>query len=515
MLLITMSRLQARRTIFLWRMELYKLPHLTIDNYILTCTQLSNLDKKAYEKNSIPLIVLMEEASSQIINNLKNDFPDLMDENIAVVAGWGNNGGDALSVCRKLFFNKIKFDVYIFNERKGSELFESQKKILESLQIRIFSINEFESKIKNYSLIIDGIFGIGYKYKEDEKIEKLFNLINSSGAKIVSVDVPSGLNTLGKPCIKADLTYSIGFVKDIFFNPSSRKNVGLIRDLKISFYINNIKLERKIFYLNEINPLRKKTDNFVHKYSKGGVISIGGQPGKFGSILFSAESSLNAGAGISLIITDNDNVKPMNTMTKKIIIDSFENLGNYSNKYKTILIGPGINLSSDKNRKIVEDFIKLEKQFILDASFFSAFDKSILKSFKMPPILTPHSQEFKTFFKEEAETLNNDAIISVINVSMKYKAYILLKESFLIFSDPKGNTFILDRPNRILAQAGSGDILAGIISGVISQGFEINESILEAIRVFYKIAQNFSDKGYASYSPENFISLIKKYIFKE
>ncbi len=117
-------------------MELYKLHLLTTDNnFVLSCNDLSSLDKKTYENNHIPPIVLMEEASAEILKSLKNDFADLENEKIAIVSGWGNNGGDALSVCRKLFYNKIKADVYIFPDKAGSELYKAEKKILESLKI--------------------------------------------------------------------------------------------------------------------------------------------------------------------------------------------------------------------------------------------------------------------------------------------------------------------------------------------------------------------------------------------
>ena len=202
-------------------------------------------------------------------------------------------------------------------------------------------------------------------------------------------------------------------------------------------------------------------------------------------------------------------------MAKEIIVDSFENVETYLNKYKTILIGPGLKLSNISNKKTVEKIIKLDKQFILDASFFTIFDKNILKSFKKPPVLTPHSQEFKSFFKEESENLNHETINTVMALSKKYNVYILLKESFLIYSDPQGNAFVYDNPDRILSQAGSGDILAGIISGLISRGFGIEESILESLRIFYKIADKYSQAGYVSYSPDKFINMISRSFLKD
>lgn len=491
-------------------MELYNLSQL-INNNIISIQDAILLDNKAREINNIPQIILMEEAAEKILINLKKDFIDIQNENIAIICGWGNNGGDALSVARKLFIEGINCDIYIFKDKKNSALNETQKTILLSFGIKLFDINQLKNNISRYSLIIDGIFGIGYKYREDKNTEDLFLLINNCKSKIVSIDVPSGLNIDSHASIKADYTYSIGFLKDYFFSINTRKNVGLIRDLKISFDINNIKLKQNIFYYNKILPIKKNTNNFVHKYSRGSCLAIGGSPGKFGSIIYTAESALNSGCGISCIITDENNVIPINNMSKKIIVDSFENLKLYLKKYNTIMIGPGLNLENKENKKYIEELILLNKNFILDASFFTLFDKKIIKKFTNPPILTPHSQELKYFFKEETTNLNSETLKTVSDISKKYNCCILLKESFMIFASPDGKIIVFDNPLRILAQAGSGDILTGIIGGILSQGYKVEEAVLESIRIFYEIAESFKSSGYNTYSPDNFIEMISKF----
>ncbi len=491
-------------------MELYNLSQL-INNNIISIHDAILLDNKAVEINKIPQIILMEEASEKIFINLKKDFNDLKNNNIAIICGWGNNGGDALSVARKLFIEGINCDIYFFKDKKGSTLNEIHKSILLSFGIKLFDIKQLKNNIANYSLIIDGIFGIGYKYREDKNTENLFLLINQSKSKIVSIDVPSGLNKESHISIKADYTYSIGFLKDYFFSINTRKNVGLIRDIKISFDINNIKLKQNSYYLNKILPIKKNKNNFVHKYSKGSCLSIGGSPGKFGSIIYTAESALNSGCGISCIISDKKNVVPINKMSKKIIVDSFENLELYIKKYNTIIIGPGLNITNKEDKKYIEKLIQFEKNFILDASFFTLFDKKILNKFINSPIITPHSQELKYFFKEETSNIKSDTLKTVCDISKKYNCCILLKESYMIFASPDGKTIVFDNPLRILAQAGSGDILTGIIGGLCSQGYKVEEAVLESIRIFYEIAETFSSNGYNTYSPEIFIDFIRKY----
>ncbi|HQB62299.1 MAG TPA: NAD(P)H-hydrate epimerase, partial [Spirochaetota bacterium] len=243
------------------------------------------LDLKASEINKIPPIVLMEEASSQILNRLQIDF-DLTALNVAIIAGWGNNGGDALSLARKLKNIGVKVKVFVFPNEKGSELYFIQKNILINSDFILSDVERFEEEAGDFSLIIDGIFGVGYKYRKNAGMDKLFEIINRSGATIVALDVPSGLNTDGGASVKADYTYSIGFMKDVFFNISARKFCGTVINLPISFNINNIKSAEKFYIDNIEEDKAEKKSDFVHKYQRGAVCSIGGSPGKYGSIIF-------------------------------------------------------------------------------------------------------------------------------------------------------------------------------------------------------------------------------------
>jgi NAD(P)H-hydrate epimerase len=113
----------------------------------------------------------------------------------------------------------------------------------------------------------------------------------------------------------------------------------------------------------------------------------------------------------------------------------------------------------------------------LDASFFTVFDKNTLKNFKNSPILTPHVGEFKRFFRADAADLEKDTINTVKNSAVKYGCFILLKSSFITLATPDGKIYIFDRSNRILAQAGSGDLLAGLIGSKLSGGSESLDSI--------------------------------------
>jgi len=475
------------------------------NNEIISIEDSKNLDLKAFEINKIPSIVLMEEASSQILNRLQIDF-DLKTMSVAIIAGWGNNGGDALSLARKMKNIGVKVKVFIFTNEKGSELYALQKNILLNSGFLLSDVERFEENARGFSLIIDGIFGVGYKSKENASMDKLFGIINGSGATIVSIDVPSGLNADGRVSICADYTYSIGFVKDVFFNLATRRLCGNITNLPISFDINNIESSGK-FYNEDIDDIKADKTDFVHKYQKGAVCSIGGSPGKYGSIVFCGLSALRGGAGISLVLTNRDNIDTLSAINSALIYDSIIDYKNYLSKYDTFVVGPGLTVDDLEKAVLIELFSR-DKKFVLDASFFSIFNTDILNIFKSPPILTPHVGEFKRFFVAEGAGLEKDTINTVKNSAVKYNCYILLKDSFMTLATPDGKVYIFDRRNRILAQAGSGDLLAGLIGSKTSGGSDCLDSIFQAVGIFYKVSRYFRDNGYSTYDIESFIDRI-------
>lgn len=479
---------------------------------IISNEQSKALDEAALLKNGIPALALMEEASSAIFYSLKEDFPKLKERFIAVVAGWGNNGGDALALARRLHFAGYKVDIFLFSERQGSKLYEIQKGIAGSMGIEIYDMKRLAGLVRKYSLIIEGLFGVGYSYREDEAMERLFTVISESRAQVVAIDTPSGLTAEATPAVNADLTYSIGFYKELFYCLNGRRGAGRIKNLEISFDINHLTDRAESYYIEEITPLELEAGDFVHKYSKGALMAIGGSPGKLGSIVYSGLAGLKSGAGIGLVLTGKSSVAPMNSLTKILVIDSLDKIEDYIERYSTVVIGPGLELESAEDRARLKRIFSLEKQFILDASFFSHFDRTALHSFLKPPILTPHSGEFARFFADEAADLKENSMEAVRRVSERYHCYLLLKDSFITIGFPDKKIFVYDRASRVAAQAGSGDLLAGLIGGLASQGYHPEDAIFQGLRAFYSIIEEFKRRGCRGYDPDRFISLIEEHL---
>ena len=500
---------------------------------ILSHYEHKELDNRATSINKILPLSLMEEAASYIFYDLKKRFV-LNKEKIAIICGTGNNGGDGLSLARKFLAYNIPIDIYIFgskdSNKSGSELYKYQKNIIETLDIEFKQLESLPSNINSYSIIIDSIFGIGFdRTRLNNEIINLFTIINNSNKIIISIDTPSGIGELSSETkisdnsiISANITYSLGFYKDSFFNILNRKFVGKIKNIKLSFFIKNINKENNFFYIDKknhnykknykIDKIERKKQDFVNKYSKGGTIFIGGSLGMAGSIVMAATAAIRIGSGISLILTEEESIPLINTLRKELIADKIYNYKNHIKKYDTICIGPGLKLN-DKEKEIVKEIFLEKKQFVIDASFFTIFDKSILSYFSIPPILTPHTGEFIKFFGDEANNIKINTLKTVTDISKKYNSYIILKDTFLIIATPEGNGYVYDNPNKLLAQAGSGDILTGIISGVIvsNNSMVLLDRIFKAIDIFYSVARFLKKKKYNTYNPDYFLKLLSRY----
>jgi len=472
---------------------------------IISIKESRELDKYSIETLEIPSSVLMEEAAQRLYCKIRKLITK--DNNIMIIAGEGNNGGDALSIARKLYFDDYRFEVYIYKPKsiKVGSLFETHLNILNNLNIKTKDLIDNFKGLEKADLIIDGLFGTGYRYSETA--DELINKINKLQKKIVSIDIPSGLNQDSDGGICADRTLTIGYRKDIFYNTGLRKKCGRITNIPLSFKM----LTDKPRY-NIINKIQTKQINnhFVNKYSRGALLAIGGSDGMYGAINYSIKAAYSSGAGIVCLLTDKETIQQLNPLIPEAIIDQIDNINNYiPSKYTTTLIGPGLK-ESKNNISIITNILKMPNiKHILDASFFSMFKPEILNEIPITPILTPHSGEFCRFFGIDPSVFRSNTLSILSETSSKYRSYILLKDTFLALSLPDGRINIYDKQFRAAAQAGSGDIISGTIAGLLAQSEDYEYSIYRSIELFYKAINKIS-KNKNSYDPFRLINTLRK-----
>jgi hydroxyethylthiazole kinase-like uncharacterized protein yjeF len=474
---------------------------------VISTEESAMLDRRAVEINRIPPLALMEEAAQAMVDRLHALMPGFGDLGITVLAGSGNNGGDALAMARRLLLAGYPVTVYHFPKRKGSDLYRQQMEILRTFGIAPLDMADFDGSGPGHGIILDGIFGIGFSYREDRDLAALFSRINDSDATIVSIDIPSGMARNAPAGVRADVTLSIGFLKDIFYEPGSRPQCGAIYNLPISFDLANIDPAVPAWLielpLESIPRGRGLIDRFVHKYGRGAVLAVGGDAGMGGAVEMAGLSALRSGCGYVAIVSSGDGTK--NVHAPELVVLSPERAMERLGKFKCAIIGPGMENPSRETRALIDAIAGSGMPVILDASFFTTYEPDYLDGFAHPPLLTPHGAEFKRFFGKDASRQNTGLVATVRDLATRHRCRIMLKNSSIITSGADGEVAIIDHPSRNAAQAGSGDIISGILAGLLAQGVTQELVVPAALDIFYTSTDHYSMQGLAGYPAADLI----------
>ena len=438
-------------------------------------------DQFTIENDSISSIDLMEKAANQFIHAIT---PFLQGKPlIHIFCGNGNNGGDGFAVARLLQEKGALVHTYLLDSgQKLSKDCEINASRLKQYKI-IESVKDFP-KVKAEDVVIDALLGLGLARKTEGLLATLIEFLNCSKAKILSIDIPSGLSCeelpADSPIIEAFFTGTFEVPKKSFFLKESAKFVGKWQVLSIGLNQPFIQSQESDFYyltqdfFKEIILPRKK---FTHKGTYGHGLLIAGSKGKMGSAILSAKAALRSGIGLLTAqipscgyvifqssvpeaMCETDDSFDFNT---KIKVD-FKN-------YNAIGVGPGIgNLIETKNI-LLEIFTKSKLPLVIDADALNVISQYSDLQMKLPAnsILTPHPKEFERLAGESKNSFERLELLQ--NFARKTDCYIVLKDTITTIACPDGKIFFNTTGNPGMATGGSGDVLTGIILGLLAQGF--------------------------------------------
>jgi len=467
---------------------------------IVTSQQMKKIDRKAIEKYGISGLVLMENAGLKVFNNLKNIYPKLMNKEVIVIAGSGNNGGDGFVVARHLYNYGVKVKVILlcsFNKIKGDakiNLNTIDKMGIELIEIMTFKIEEIEEILSVSDIIIDAILGTGLQGMVIGLKAKMIDIINKSEKEIVAIDIPSGLNAdtghVGGNCVKASYTITLALPKIGLMIYPGVNYAGklIIEDISIPKSL----LEDKELQINLITrkfvrlllPVRFPDS---HKGSFGKVLLLAGSVGMTGAAYLASEAAIKSGTGIVVLgipkslntimevkLTEVMTLPLDETKEKSLDIKAEDKILKLSKDFSIMAIGPGISRQL-KTQKLINQLIKNSSiPLILDAdALYNLGENSeILRESKVPIIITPHPGEMARLINKEVGFVLDNSIQVVKEFAQKFGIIVVLKGARTIVADNKGNTFINIGDNSGMATGGSGDILTGIISSLMAQGLE-------------------------------------------
>ncbi len=458
---------------------------------VLFSQWMRDLDFKTISEAGIPSIVLMENASRGAVAVIRNKFPVDHFPNVIILAGPGNNGGDGIAVGRALA--QSGYDpLFLFMSNpeglSGDALVNF--KIIRNLELKyseVSSSDELEKILGTFScdntLLIDAIFGIGLKRAIVEGIYfEVINVINKMEFKIVSIDVPSGLSDVIPPskgiCVEPDITTTFQTLKSALLFPDDRKRSGEVFVIDIGVpvkYLNDQKYFIEMSEPSSFSSLLKKRESGLHKGKTGHGLVVAGSDDKPGAAILSSVAVLKSGAGLSTCVVSSKNRDMIIRSYPEIMTvseEAFEKTGSILNKVDCVLAGPGMGVNA-QTEKLVEKIISQSiVPVVLDADALNVLGNriSILeREREYPLIITPHPRELSRISGKKVEEIVNDPVNMARDFSKKYRLYTVLKGHYSVISSPEGRIIINQTGNPGMATAGSGDVLAGMITGMISQ----------------------------------------------
>jgi NAD(P)H-hydrate epimerase len=451
---------------------------------LLNSDSIKRMDDYCINDLGIPGIILMENAALKVLKNIgKDKF-----KRFNIICGVGNNGGDGLVVARHLFIQGKKVKVFIIgNIDRTSRDFAINFKIIKSLGIDISFIksigdlNVLSELIEENSLTIDAIFGTGLNRKVEGLFYEVISTINSQSKNVISIDVPSGLNSdsgeiMGN-AINADTTITFEVMKTGFINYESKGYTGniIVENIGIpDFVVQKFSEEKFITSISDVQRYLLKRNEYSHKGDFGKVLIIAGSRGYTGAAYITTEAAVRCGSGLVTLCCHEDIQQVLsNKLVEAMTVTLNHNLKIEENieKCDSLAIGPGFG-NNIENRVLINRIIKSSsKPMVIDADGINVLVDSleILLEKKAPIVLTPHPGEFSRISGYSVEEINLNRISIAKEFANKYNIVLLLKGYNTIITDGK-KVYVNPTGNSAMASGGMGDCLTGIIVSLIGQG---------------------------------------------
>lgn len=488
--------------------------------------QMKAADQYTIQKLEVPSLELMEHAAQACVQVLEDEKVDL--SHVCVVCGSGNNGGDGFAIARILQNNRYSVETFcVGNPEHYTEETQEQMHRLQECGGKItYGMPQEDS----YSVIIDAVFGVGLSRKVEGRYRQVIEQMNRMRGTKFAVDIPSGLSaTTG--CIlgcafKADYTVTFQLKKIGLELSQGRTMAGRVIVPDIGISTDSICEDQEIVRTAGKDIYRKMLPDRPEDSNKGTygrLLVIAGSKGMAGAAYLNAHAAYMTGAGLVRIYTSSDNREILQTLLPEAIITTYEEynkeeLLSLLTWADSVCIGSGLGMSrlSEKILKTVIEYVKVPCLIDADGLNLLAENKNYLNQMaERRFVITPHMKEMSRLTGTPVEELKADRIQILKDFISRYRITCVLKDSrTLIASEEKGIRMNLTG-NSAMAKAGSGDVLAGVISGWMVQGKEA-EDAAELGTYIHGLSGDLAkfEKGVYSVMARDLIEYISKALMK-
>ena len=466
---------------------------------IVTAEQMRALDHRTITEAQVPSLVLMERAGTGVMTHLEARYGPVAGKRVVILCGKGNNGGDGFVIARLL--RRKKAQVHVVLLAPVTELSRDARAMYQRFQrtagrssiVRPPDANALQQRLSASDIIIDAILGTGLSAPVTGLHREAIEAINAAGRPTVAVDLPSGLHAdtgsiLGA-AVRADLTVTLGLPKTGLYCGAGIDCAGSVHLADIGIPTAFVEaIGSRLLLLTGASaqaalPLRRPSS---HKGTYGHLGIIAGSVGKTGAAAMAAMAALRIGTGlvtaaIPSSVNDILEAKLLEAMTlpmpetkaRTFARSGLDRLLAFGGSRDAVAIGPGLT-THPETVDLVQEFVKrIDKPCVLDADALNALagKASLLTECTYPPIITPHPGEMARLEAEATtQSVNEDRLGTATRFARERGVFVVLKGARTVIARPDGVAAICPTGNPGLATAGTGDVLTGMVGGLIAQG---------------------------------------------
>lgn len=491
--------------------------------YVLDGQQMQALDNYSINVVKIPAAVLMERAALGVCSMAAFKYNKAA--RIVSICGMGNNGADAMACARILA--EAGYDTavcLIGNTDKATDLWKTQFEIITNLGIKVVTLDDALA----YDVIIDGIFGIGLSREVTGIYKTAIERINESQRDVIAVDIPSGIcATTGKvmgTAIKAVETVTFGYYKTGLVLYPGAEYAGNITLHNPGFApLERLDVGAKKYLYEEKDlkkmPVRKQDSN---KGTYGRVLIVAGSQNMSGAAYFAGKAAYRSGVGLVRLMTAESNREAIQKLLPEAVLCFYDRMEKEEIKEQVkwanvIVIGPGLSTGAKAKElvfSVLEDADLEDKKAVIDADALNILAQCGRQRLAMGCIITPHLGEMSRLTGRTIHEIKENIINEASDFAKENKCICILKDSRSIVSDGT-DTYINVSGNSGMSTAGSGDVLTGIIAGMLANGMDKYDAAVLAVYI-HGLAGDFAKEEFGEYSmtADDIADKIKNVIYK-
>lgn len=466
---------------------------------VVTAKEMQQLDRRATTEYGIPSLVLMENAGSETTREMVSAFPALLRSRVAILCGRGNNGGDGFVVARRLLDRGVTVETFLFARRE--DVGGDARINLEILEKRGAAPTEIRNsgemvalsdRIASVDVVVDALLGTGTHGAAKEILAEAIELVNRGGRPVVAVDIPSGLMADDPeppgPAIRAALTVTFALPKRCLLLYPAAGYAGTIRVVPIGIppsLCQDPDLLLGLLEPHDVASAFPRRDPAAHKGTFGHVLVIAGSVGKTGAAALASQAALRVGAGLVTLaipqsLNDAMEAKLTEVMTepvaeteaRSISQEALDRLLRLAEGKSAVALGPGLGTHPSTQKLVHELLASLQLPIVLDADGINALAgrADLLAQASGAVIATPHPGELSRLLVVPRDELLRRRIPLAQDVASRLKVTLVLKTAHTIVASPSRDAVIVPTGNPGLATGGTGDVLTGLIAGLLAQG---------------------------------------------